>query len=461
MEYNSQTLGNVAAAEEILPEYIEECSTCSCCNGFVYECEGEMCATLGVCECFADKEYAGDDPVSPTLISSSGDEQLMMEAFNASLASLLRTTGASGNDKPLLAAMQQQVLSYQRQNQPHKKQQQQQQQQHQFGGGFRGGRGRFAGRGGGGGGGGGYNEYLQHQQRADKQGDVTVNQLTTASRTQYTHIHRSGQPLHREFSKGSSDIGSSESSSLQHSGLFQQRSSSVISTISHVGVGSGDISGISGVIGGANGSNFTQSSLLVPQKAITAVTQSGSNFIQSPSFVPQKAITAVIQSDSTGILASKISAGLDNSKVVVQRGPVGAVFIEDKAAVESKKVSRRRNKNKESEGVTETVTSLTDVCVEDKGKLLDCQGNDSQSISKNGAVSLASSIIPSAVEITEEQRLKKDLRNAEKRLRTALDLQISAQVSGSNLDDFQKSKVEQIPEMETTVRDIKEKLAAL
>jgi len=236
MEYNSllPTERGMTKSEEAedLPEHVEECSSCSCCNGFVYECKGEMCATLGVCECFADKEYAGDDPVSPTLISSSGDEQLMMEAFNASLASLLRTTGASGNDKPLLAAMQQQVLSYQRQHQ----QQQQLQQQNRFGGGFRGGiggRGRFAG---GGGGGGGYNEHLQHQQGAEKQGEVTANQRTTASRPQYTHIHRSGQPLHREFSIGSSDIP----------GSFH---SSVTSAISHVGVGSGDSTGVSGVSG--------------------------------------------------------------------------------------------------------------------------------------------------------------------------------------------------------------------
>lgn len=39
--------------EKWFPKYQE----CSCCKGFIYKCEGEVCKSLGVCFCKAQEEY--------------------------------------------------------------------------------------------------------------------------------------------------------------------------------------------------------------------------------------------------------------------------------------------------------------------------------------------------------------------------------------------------------------------
>jgi hypothetical protein len=171
---------------------------------------------------------------------------------------------------------------------------------------------------------------------------------------------------------------------------------------------------------------------------------------------------------SSADLANKISGGLDHSKVLVQRGPVGAIFIEDK-----KTSTRRRNKNK---GIDEGLDAAISSTMEEKDVLPlalpkrkggeDDDGIKAETETGNALLPppppplLPSSVVADSAEITEEQRLKKDLRNAEKKLRAAVELQVRGQ-EGNALDNFQKSKVDQIPEIEVIVREIKEKLAAL
>jgi hypothetical protein len=461
-----------SALEASLPEYEESCSSCDCCNGFVYECEGEMCVTLGVCECFADKEYAGDDPSSPSMLApsfstttttSSSDEHLMMEAFNASLTSLL---GSTGNDQQLLVAMQQQVQFYQQQQLQQLPQQQQQQQR--FDGGFRsarGGRGRFirgsgaeGGRGRGEGGAGTVSHHYyqpQPQKLQQQRGNQDVSSLNSspwassaaaaASSPHYTHIHRSGQPIQREYSESSSEF-----SKMQQSISTQQSKSNDNTNVQHVH---------SIKIGGGDGSGHKESLIMGATSTSLALQLKSAS---SSASLLNKATT------SSADLANKISGGLDHSKVLVQRGPVGAVFIEDK-----KTSTRRRNKNK---GIDEGLDAAISSTMEEKDVLPlalpkrkggeDDDGIKAETETGNALLPppppplLPSSLVADSAEISEEQRLKKDLRNAEKKLRAAVELQVRGQ-EGNALDNFQKSKVDQIPEIEVIVREIKEKLAAL
>lgn len=46
-------------------EFIRECMNCECCQGNVYDCEGETCQALGSCYCLMKLEVEkgkGHDP---------------------------------------------------------------------------------------------------------------------------------------------------------------------------------------------------------------------------------------------------------------------------------------------------------------------------------------------------------------------------------------------------------------
>jgi len=431
-----------AADDDNIPEYIDASSKCLCCQGFVYECEGEICSRLGVCDCFADKEYAGDESTSPIFASSTTftngtvnpEESLMLEAFQASIAALLVpgfVSSGTGNDQlSLLAAMQQQV-------------QQQQQQSGGFFVGHRGGyRGSYRGSRGGFGRGvrgvvnnqsgrcGEYNSYqqpIEQNQRVSNPEDPWV----TGASQKYTHIHRSGEPL-QEIWPGITEqtpFSLSSSTTIEQRGLLNELAT-----------------------------HGEQSAKVLLSHGISS---------SRTKMADREQISA--PKTASEILASKVSDGVDESKVLVQRGPIGAVFLEDKDKIIEKKTLRRRNKKKVVEVGLETSTSLSvnnDTLEMERKRippaLVADGGSDNKETIKsvlNSLVNLSvsSSVSLPVIELNEEQRLKKDLRNAEKRLRSALDLQSST----STLDVAQKEKVLQIPEIELIVKDLKGKLLAL
>jgi hypothetical protein len=430
------------AVDDDIPEYIDASSKCLCCQGFVYECEGEICSRLGVCDCFADKEYAGDESTSPiatfTNSTVNPEESLMLEAFQASIAALLVpgfVSSGTGNDQlSLLAAMQQQVHY-------HHQQQQQQQQQQQSGGFFVGHRGGYRGSRGGfgrgvrgvvnnrGGRRGEYNSYQQPMEQNQRVSNPEDPWVTGASQ-KYTHIHRSGEPL-QEIWPG---ITEQTPLSLSSSTTIQQR-------------------GLSTEL--ATHGEKSEKDLFSHGISSSRTKMADREQISAPKTASE-------------ILASKVSGGVDESKVLVQRGPIGAVFLEDKDKIIEKKTSRRRNKNKLGEVGLETSTSLIvnndNLEMERKRiptALVEEGGSDTKAVKSvlNSLVNLSvsSSVSLPVIELNEEQRLKKDLRNAEKRLRSALDLQSCT----STLDVAQKEKVLQIPEIELIVKDLKGKLLAL